>query len=317
MSNSHIACRDGNSREADHENRKFYVRTGNRSDGCVFGCGGACRQDDGKLKGQVLTGAKGMTLYTFDKDGKGMSSCYDSCAKNWPPFMASKGAKASGGYSLVKRKDGSKQWAKDGMPLYYWVKDKKPGDVTGTALMGSGTQQSHEAGLSQSVPDSFEGQLLALLPIMRRYSRSLAKSDAEGEDLLQDCVAKALARRGQWRGLNLRGWILTMMTNLYRNSYKSRARVRYETLDAAENVSSSTGETDPFQLELLENAINTLPEDNRAVLMLVVVEGYSYGEAAAMLDIPVGTVMSRLSRARQRLAEHMSGSNVVTLRRSR
>ncbi|MBB5702831.1 RNA polymerase sigma-70 factor (ECF subfamily) [Ochrobactrum daejeonense] len=171
--------------------------------------------------------------------------------------------------------------------------------------------------MSQSVPDSFEGQLLALLPIMRRYSRSLAKSDAEGEDLLQDCVAKALARRGQWRGLNLRGWILTMMTNLYRNSYKSRARVRYETLDAAENVSSSTGETDPFQLELLENAINTLPEDNRAVLMLVVVEGYSYGEAAAMLDIPVGTVMSRLSRARQRLAEHMSGSNVVTLRRSR
>ncbi|MBB5702832.1 putative lipoprotein with Yx(FWY)xxD motif [Ochrobactrum daejeonense] len=87
-------------------------------------------------KGQVLTGAKGMTLYTFDKDGKGMSSCYDSCAKNWPPFMASKGAKASGGYSLVKRKDGSKQWAKDGMPLYYWVKDKKPGDVTGDGVNG-------------------------------------------------------------------------------------------------------------------------------------------------------------------------------------
>lgn len=183
--------------------------------------------------------------------------------------------------------------------------------------MGSGTQQSHEAGVSQSAPDSFEGQLLALLPIMRRYSRSLAKSDAEGEDLLQDCVARALARRGQWRGLNLRGWILTMMTNLYRNGYKSRTRVRYETLDAAENVSSSPEEADPFQLELLENAINTLPEDNRAVLMLVVVEGYSYGEAATMLDIPVGTVMSRLSRARQRLAEHMSGANVVTLRRSR
>lgn len=87
-------------------------------------------------KGQVLTGAKGMTLYTFDKDGKGMSNCYDSCAKNWPPFMAGKGAKASGGYSLVKRKDGSEQWAKDGMPLYYWVRDKKPGDVTGDGVNG-------------------------------------------------------------------------------------------------------------------------------------------------------------------------------------
>lgn len=87
--------------------------------------------------------------------------------------------------------------------------------------MGSGTSQSHEADVSHPAPETFEGQLLALLPVMRRYSRSLAKSDAEGEDLLQDCVAKALARRGQWRGLNLRGWILTMMTNLYRNGYKA------------------------------------------------------------------------------------------------
>lgn len=183
--------------------------------------------------------------------------------------------------------------------------------------MGSGTPQSHEADVSHPAPESFEGQLLALLPIMRRYSRSLAKSDAEGEDLLQDCVAKALARRGQWRGLNLRGWILTMMTNLYRNGYKSRARTRYETLDAAENVCDASTEAEPFQLQQLEAAINALPEDNRAVLMLIVVEGYSYGEAAEILDIPIGTVMSRLSRARHRLAEHMNSSNVVTLRRNR
>ncbi|WP_312471923.1 RNA polymerase sigma factor [Brucella sp.] len=182
--------------------------------------------------------------------------------------------------------------------------------------MESGRSQSHEADVSRPAPDSFEGQLLALLPIMRRYSRSLAKSDAEGEDLLQDCVTKALSRRGQWRGLNLRGWILTMMTNLYRNSYKSKARTRHETLDAAENISSPSTESDPFQLQQLEEAINSLPEDNRSVLMLIVVEGYSYSEAATMLDIPIGTVMSRLSRARQRLADHMNGSNVVMLRRN-
>ncbi|KAA9368921.1 hypothetical protein [Ochrobactrum quorumnocens] len=87
-------------------------------------------------KGSVLTGAKSMTLYTFDKDSKGMSSCYDTCATNWPPFMAAKGDKASGAYTLVKRKDGSEQWAKDGMPLYYWIKDKKAGDVTGDGVNG-------------------------------------------------------------------------------------------------------------------------------------------------------------------------------------
>lgn len=86
--------------------------------------------------GQVLTGAKGMTLYTFDKDSKGMSNCYDTCATNWPPFMAAKGAKASGTYTLAKRKDGSEQWAKDGMPLYYFMKDKKAGDTTGDGANG-------------------------------------------------------------------------------------------------------------------------------------------------------------------------------------
>ncbi|QFY60541.1 hypothetical protein FZ934_08935 [Rhizobium grahamii] len=88
-------------------------------------------------KGKVLTGDNGMTLYTFKKDSKGVSNCYGDCAKNWPPLMAASGAKAEGAYSLVDRKDGSKQWAKDGMPLYYWVKDKKMGDVTGDGVGGN------------------------------------------------------------------------------------------------------------------------------------------------------------------------------------
>ncbi len=86
--------------------------------------------------GKVLTGPKGMTLYTYDKDSMGKSNCYGKCAKNWPPFKAMKGAMASGAYTLVTRKDGSEQWAKDGMPLYYWMKDKKPGDVTGDGVNG-------------------------------------------------------------------------------------------------------------------------------------------------------------------------------------
>ena len=87
-------------------------------------------------KGDVLAGDNGMTLYTFTKDEKGESYCYDKCAANWPPAIAASDAKAEGAYSLVTRKDGAKQWAKDGMPLYYWVKDKKEGDTTGNGVNG-------------------------------------------------------------------------------------------------------------------------------------------------------------------------------------
>ena len=87
-------------------------------------------------KGDVLAGEKGMTLYTFKNDKPGESNCYDGCAKAWPPFMATADDKADGAYTLVTRKDGSMQWAKDGMPLYYWVKDTKSGDATGDGFKG-------------------------------------------------------------------------------------------------------------------------------------------------------------------------------------
>jgi predicted lipoprotein with Yx(FWY)xxD motif len=87
-------------------------------------------------KGDVLAGEKGMTLYTFKNDKPGESNCYDGCAKAWPPFMATASDKADGAYTIVTRKDGSLQWAKDGMPLYYWVKDTKSGDVTGDGFKG-------------------------------------------------------------------------------------------------------------------------------------------------------------------------------------
>ncbi|MDI7861584.1 hypothetical protein MRS76_06410 [Rhizobiaceae bacterium n13] len=88
-------------------------------------------------KGPVLAGENGMTLYTFKKDTQGVSNCYDKCAVNWPPFIAPADAEADGTYTLVTRKDGKMQWAKDGMPLYYWVKDTKKGDITGDGVMGA------------------------------------------------------------------------------------------------------------------------------------------------------------------------------------
>lgn len=84
----------------------------------------------------MLTGGNGMTLYTFDRDavGSGKSVCNGPCATNWPPLEAKAGDMASGDYSIITRDDGSKQWAYKGKPLYYWVKDQKPGDKTGDGV---------------------------------------------------------------------------------------------------------------------------------------------------------------------------------------
>jgi len=87
--------------------------------------------------GPVLAAAKnGMTLYTFRNDAKNKSNCYDSCADAWPPFTASASAKSEGDLSVIKRKDGSLQWAMNGQPLYFWQGDSEPGDATGDGVGG-------------------------------------------------------------------------------------------------------------------------------------------------------------------------------------
>lgn len=85
---------------------------------------------------EVLTDANGMTLYIFDKDTSGVSNCYDQCAANWPPLFADDGATEEAEFTIVTRTDGTKMWAHEGMPLYLWVKDEKPGDTTGDGVGG-------------------------------------------------------------------------------------------------------------------------------------------------------------------------------------
>lgn len=82
-------------------------------------------------KGAILVDAKGMTLYTFDKDTAGKSACNGECATAWPPLLADANAAPAGDYTVITRDDGAKQWAYQGKPLYTWVKDTKPGDITG------------------------------------------------------------------------------------------------------------------------------------------------------------------------------------------
>lgn len=87
----------------------------------------------------ILVGPNGMSLYTFAKDVSGKSVCNAACATNWPPLMAPDAAAGKGGYTVVTRDDGKKQWAYKGSPLYFWAKDTKAGDKTGDGVGGNWT----------------------------------------------------------------------------------------------------------------------------------------------------------------------------------
>lgn len=109
----------------------------------MLGLGGSLGAGQDATLGQYLTGPNGMTLYLFTKDTPGVSNCYDQCAVNWPPLysyyvgaLPKLPAGATGKLSLVTRKDGTQQVAYNDMPLYYWIKDKKPGDTTGQNVGG-------------------------------------------------------------------------------------------------------------------------------------------------------------------------------------
>jgi predicted lipoprotein with Yx(FWY)xxD motif len=100
---------------------------------------GACASMGGapmaaKFEGGKLVNSAGMTLYTFDKDASGKSTCNGPCAVNWPPLRAADADRASGDWSIVVRDDGSKQWAYKSKPVYLWIKDQKPGDKTGDGV---------------------------------------------------------------------------------------------------------------------------------------------------------------------------------------
>ena len=89
-----------------------------------------------RSEGDILVDADGRSLYTFDRDpeNEGKSVCYGLCANSWPPLKASGGDEGVGDFSIIKRTDGTMQWAYKGKPLYYWAKDRKPGDTKGDGI---------------------------------------------------------------------------------------------------------------------------------------------------------------------------------------
>ena len=150
------------------------------------------------------------------------------------------------------------------------------------------------------------------VPRLRRYARVLLKDQGRADDLVQDCLERALSRLHLFQpGTNLRAWLFTIMHNLHVNAViraqrEARASSGEPTPEGLRGAVRPT-QGDGLALRDLERALNGLTGDQRAVIMLVGVEGLTYSETAAVLDVPVGTVMSRLARGRERLRNLMNG----------
>jgi RNA polymerase sigma-70 factor, ECF subfamily len=154
-------------------------------------------------------------------------------------------------------------------------------------------------------------EIAAHIPRLRRYARALAGDSHRADDLVQDTLERALTKFHLWRhGSDLRAWMFTIMHNVFINQLKARRELALD--DAVEDGLQSAPQSDPLELRDLDTALRRLPVEQREVLLLVGLEQLSYAEASQALDVPVGTVMSRLSRGRERLRGLMSGAPGAT-----
>jgi len=151
-------------------------------------------------------------------------------------------------------------------------------------------------------------RLIACIPRLRRYARALVGDRAGADDLVQDTVERGWRKLSSWRrGSDMRAWLFGIMHNLYIDQ-RRRPMVPTETLDEDLDEAAVDAPQDrALAMRDLESALRALPSEQREILLLVALEEMTYDEVAATLKLPIGTVMSRLSRARQKLRAHMEG----------
>jgi len=148
---------------------------------------------------------------------------------------------------------------------------------------------------------AFLDEMQACVPALRRYARALTRDADRADDLVQDCLERAIRKNGLFRPTGpLRAWLFRMLLNIYRNDARDRRRNHESIPLEALPVEPSFPPPQPGRIALgeLARAMTALPAEQREALLLVVIEGLSYDEAATALQIPQGTLMSRLARAR-------------------
>lgn len=160
--------------------------------------------------------------------------------------------------------------------------------------------------------------VLEHIPGLRRYARALAGNTAEADDLVQECLSRALARREKAVEIrNLRAYLFTILHNAHVDRLSERRRWSYSVPEEVLENLMARPAPQHGQLELydLADALEQLPEEQRQAVLLVGYEGLAYKDAAEVLDIPIGTVMSRLSRGREALRRMMNGAPMANLRK--
>ena len=159
---------------------------------------------------------------------------------------------------------------------------------------------------------AFQQSVQAAVPALRRYARALTHDAELADDLVQDTLVRALRSEHLFHGGNVRSWLYTILTNLNRNRLRSLARrpiiVALEDNDAPDMAGPEAGGRD------IARALATLVDDQRAALLLVVLEGLTYREVAEIQGVPIGTVMSRLARARTQIKAYLDGTRPVLRR---
>src|SRR4051812_43060147 len=161
---------------------------------------------------------------------------------------------------------------------------------------------------------SFEDELSAMLPRMRRFAHALSKSPSDADDLTQMAAERALRSRSQYQaGSRLDHWLFRITRNLWIDTVRARSRrSRFEAPEQeAERVGADprAGMDAALELQRVMAAMQRIPEEQREIVALILIEGFGYRETAEMLDLPIGTVASRLARGRTALLELWGNGN--------
>lgn len=153
-------------------------------------------------------------------------------------------------------------------------------------------------------------RMVSEIPMLRRYARHLSRNADQADDLVQESLARAIARIDSWEpGTNLQAWLIVILRNIFLNECRraKRERISLEQLHPAKPTQMSAPQEASLKLAELEKAFVSLSNDHRTVLELVVLKGKTYEQSAKILNVTMGTIKSRLSRARTRLGEIMDG----------
>jgi RNA polymerase sigma-70 factor, ECF subfamily len=150
----------------------------------------------------------------------------------------------------------------------------------------------------------FQERMEAAIPALRRYARALTRDGETADDIVQDTLVRALRSEHLFHGGDMRAWLYTILTNLNRNRLRSLSR--RPALSPIKDNDAATGGPDSIARDITR-ALDQLAEDQRSALLLVVLEGLTYREVAEVQGVPIGTVMSRLARARMQIKAYLNG----------